>query len=49
MKVTIAILGFILLVTYQVILGYSFDWYSYALGIYVVFTFAWAFSKEESK
>lgn len=49
MKATIAILGFLLLVTYQVILGYSFDWYSYTLGVYVVSTFAWVFSKEESK
>jgi hypothetical protein len=49
MKATIAILGFLLLVTYQVILGYSFDWYSYTLGVYVIFASSWAFSKEESK
>lgn len=49
MKATIAILGFLLLVTYQVILGYNFDWYSYTLGVYVVYALSWVFTKEESK
>lgn len=49
MKITIEILGFLLLVTYQVMLGYSFDWYSYTLGVYVIYAFSWAFAKEESK
>lgn len=49
MKVTIAILGFLLLITYQVILGYDFDWYSYFLGVYIMTASSWVFSKEESK
>lgn len=49
MKLTIAILGFILLATYQVILGYEFDGYSYALGVYVMTALSWASMKEERK
>lgn len=46
MKLTIALLGFILLLTYQVILGYTFDLYSYFIGVYVIHAFSWAASKE---
>ncbi|EOQ00978.1 hypothetical protein [Bacillus cereus] len=49
MKLTIAVLGFLLLITYQVILGYDFNWYSYALGVYVILASSWVIAKEESK